>query len=185
MYSIADVSLKNGIKKRKEWGGEIGRPDEAPSPSKRHRRRKEVNSPRSVLFKSLYRAEKKKREKTRERHVSERAGAKGVAQLNYPWRARGRERSAKDSVIYLWPSRVGEKKKKWEMNRPLMKSHLPICLASFSPETPPSSRNLSNWRVCAKYHSQSLNGPFSDSSWSAFIILRSHQKKKENVYHRR
>lgn len=47
------------------WG-EIGRPDEAPSPSKRHRRRKEVNSPRSVLFKSLYRAEKEKRERERE-----------------------------------------------------------------------------------------------------------------------
>lgn len=47
------------------WG-EIGRP-EAPSTSKQHRRRKEVNSPRSVLFKSLYRTEKEKREQTREK----------------------------------------------------------------------------------------------------------------------
>lgn len=43
-----------------------GRPDEVPSPSKQHRRRKEVNSPRSVLFKSLYRAEEKDEEKRKE-----------------------------------------------------------------------------------------------------------------------
>lgn len=73
MHSIADVSLReNGTKKKKVGWDEVetkGAQDEAPSPSKQHRRRKEVNSPRSVLFKSLYRAEKKdegEKEKGRE-----------------------------------------------------------------------------------------------------------------------
>lgn len=114
--------------------------DEAPTPSKRHRRRKEVNSPRSVLFKSLYRAEGETREWKRKRSCEREA--EDAAQLNCPWRAWGRERSAKDSVIYLWPSRAGGKEEKWGMNRALMKSHSPICLASFSPGMLHSSRNL-------------------------------------------
>jgi len=75
MHSIADVSLRENRteqrrgRRRLGRGRNGGRTDEASTPSKRHRRRKEVNSPRSVLFKSLYRTKEERRERER-RHAS-------------------------------------------------------------------------------------------------------------------
>jgi len=158
-----------------------GRSDEVPTPSKRHRRRKEVNSPRSVLFKSLYRAEEKTREWERKRFCEREA--EDAAQLNCPWRAWGRERSAKDSVIYLWLSRAGGKGEKWGMNRALMKSHSPIRLASFSLRMLHSSRNLpTELESLHEVPIAIIERSILQSASSVFIILRNYLKKK--IVHR-
>lgn len=89
MHSIADVSLReNGTEQRRGRRGigrgrNGGRSDEAPTPSKRHRRRKEVNSPRSVLFKSLYGGRREGESKRKDMLLRERE-AEDAAQLNCP-----------------------------------------------------------------------------------------------------